>query len=121
MAHKMVQKQIIFGTRHMPRDSPIGCAIVAHGLKGYKDFRVIRPIATGLGEAGLVAHAFNFSHSGMTANPNTFERPELFELDSWSTQLFDIECPILVVHGENDETIDVSNSESIAAAAASAG
>ncbi len=31
-----------------------------------------------------------------------------------------IECPILVVHGENDETVNVESAESIAAAAANA-
>jgi pimeloyl-ACP methyl ester carboxylesterase len=53
---------------------------------------MIPAISAGLCRAGFVAHAFNFSHSGMTANPDTFERPDLFELDTWNKQVFDIQC-----------------------------
>jgi dienelactone hydrolase len=84
--------QTIFGTAYEPVDAPIGCAIVTHGFKGYKDFRMIPAFAAGLCRAGFVAHAFNFSHSGMTANSDTFERPDLFEVDTWSKQVFDIQC-----------------------------
>ena len=86
--------QTIFGTAYMPDDPPIGCAIVAHGFKGYKDFRMIPAFARELCRAGLVAHAFNFSHSGVTGNPDTFERPDLFELDTWNKQIFDIQCVV---------------------------
>ena len=86
------EKQPIFGTAYIPGDGPIGCAIIAHGFKGYKDFRMIPPIARELCEAGLVAHAFNFSHSGVTENPDTFERRDLFELDTWNKQVFDVRC-----------------------------
>jgi len=86
------ESQTIFGTAYIPDDVPIGCAIVAHGFKGYKDFRMIPAFAKELCRAGLVAHAFNFSHSGMTANPDTFERPDLFEFDTWNKQVFDIQC-----------------------------
>ena len=86
------EKQPIFGTAYIPAGDPSGCAIIAHGFKGYKDFRMIPPIARELCEAGFIAHAFNFSHSGVTNNPDTFERPDLFELDSWNKQVFDIRC-----------------------------
>lgn len=86
------ESQTIFGTAYQPDDAPIGCVIVAHGFKGYKDFRMIPAIAAELRRAGFVAHTFDFSHSGMTANPDTFERPDLFELDTWNKQVFDIQC-----------------------------
>ncbi len=86
------EKQPIFGTAYLPPEDPIGCAIIAHGFKGYKDFRMIPPIARELCAAGLVAHTFNFSHSGVTENADTFERPDLFELDTWNKQVFDIRC-----------------------------
>ncbi len=86
------ESQTIFGTTYLPAEAPLGCAIVAHGFKGYKDFRMIPAIAAGLSRAGFVAHTFNFSHSGMTANPEIFERPDLFKLDTWNKQVFDIEC-----------------------------
>ena len=88
------EAQTIFGTAYRPDDAPVGCAIVAHGFKGYKEFRMIPAIARELCRAGFVAHAFNFSHSGMTANPDTFERPDLFELDTWNKQVFDIQCVV---------------------------
>ncbi len=86
------ESQPIFGTAYIPDDGPVGCAIVAHGFKGYKEFRMIPAFARELCRAGFIAHAFNFSHSGMTANPETFERPDLFELDTWNKQVFDIQC-----------------------------
>ncbi len=86
------EEQPIFGTAYIPANAPIGCAIIAHGFKGYKDFRMIPPIARELCAAGFVAHTFNFSHSGMTANPDTFERPDLFQLDTWNKQVFDVRC-----------------------------
>jgi alpha-beta hydrolase superfamily lysophospholipase len=55
---------------------------------------MIPAFAGALCRAGLVTHAFNFSHSGMTNNPNTFERPDLFELDTWNKQVFDIGCVV---------------------------
>jgi len=88
------ERQPIFGTEYRPAVAPIGCALIAHGFKGYKDFRMLPPIARELCKAGFVAHAFNFSHSGMTANDETFERPDLFELDTWNKQIFDIRCLI---------------------------
>jgi pimeloyl-ACP methyl ester carboxylesterase len=88
------ESQTIFGTAYLPDDAPLGCALIAHGFKGYKDFRMIPAFARGLCQAGFVAHAFNFSHSGMTANPDTFERPDLFELDTWNKQIFDIQCVV---------------------------
>ena len=91
--------QTIFGTTYMPDEAPVGCAIIAHGFKGYKDFRMIPPIARGLCQAGFVAHAFNFSHSGMTANPDTFERTDLFEFDTWNKQVFDIQCIVAAIAG----------------------
>ena len=84
--------QPIFGTAYTPAEAALGCAIIAHGFKGYKDFRMIPPIARALCEAGFVAHAFNFSHSGMAQNPDSFERPDLFELDTWNKQVYDIGC-----------------------------
>jgi pimeloyl-ACP methyl ester carboxylesterase len=89
--------QAIFGTTYQPDRAAVGCAIIAHGFKGYKDFRMIPAFARGLAEAGFVAHAFNFSHSGMTANPDTFERPDLFERDTWNRQVDDIGCVVAAV------------------------
>ena len=86
--------ETIYGTAYVPSASPVGCAIIAHGFKGYKDFRMIPAIANQLRSANFVAHTLNFSHSGMTRNPDTFERPELFQRDTWNKQVFDIRCVV---------------------------
>ena len=46
--------QTIFGTTYTPDGPPAGCAIIAHGFKGYKDFRMIPAFARGLCRAGFV-------------------------------------------------------------------
>jgi pimeloyl-ACP methyl ester carboxylesterase len=140
------ESQTIFGTTYKPDDAPIGCAIVAHGFKGYKDFRMIPAFAAGLCRAGFVAHAFNFSHSGMSdSEKEELRRKGYLESPSartgqilriglqWLTEqeadrdahnvldnVRKIECPLLVVHGENDETVNVQSAVSIANAAADA-
>ena len=91
------ESQTILGTVYNPDAAAVGCAIVAHGFKGYKDFRMIPPIAMGLCNAGFVTHTFNFSHSGMTQNTDTFERPDLFQLDTWNKQVTDIGCIIAAI------------------------
>ena len=54
-------------------------------------------------EAGFIAHRFNFSHSGMTNNIETFERVDLFERDTWNKQVFDCRAVIAAI---NDGTLD---------------
>ena len=69
----------IIGSAHLPEGRPRGVAVVAHGFKGYKDYGMFPRIAAALADRGLIAHRFNFSHSGMTNAIATFERPDLFE------------------------------------------
>jgi pimeloyl-ACP methyl ester carboxylesterase len=38
----------------------------------------------------IVVHRFNASHSGMTRNEATFERPDLFAKDTWNKQVDDM-------------------------------
>ena len=57
------ESQTIFGTAYMPDDAPVGCAIVAHGFKGYKDFRMIPAFAAEHCRAGLVAHPCDWPFS----------------------------------------------------------
>jgi alpha-beta hydrolase superfamily lysophospholipase len=87
-----VDLQPIFGDTHSPPDGtvPIGQVILSHGFKGYKDYGLLPRLADHLATAGLIAHRFNFSHSGMTRQYETFERPDLFERDTWMKQVFDL-------------------------------
>jgi len=79
----------ILGNVHMPDGDALGVIVIAHGFKGYKDYGMFPRIAQLAAAAGFIAHRFNFSHSGMTNNTDTFERPDLFERDTWNKQVFD--------------------------------
>jgi len=86
--------QPIFGDTHLPDDSgdtAKGVMLICHGFKGYKDYGLFPQLAEAVAAAGLIAHRFNFSHSGMTNNTDTFEQPELFERDTWSRQIHDLQ------------------------------
>ncbi len=86
--------QSILGNTHLPADgarAASGVVIIAHGFKGYKDYGMFPRIAEECARrGGLIAHRFNFSHSGMTDNIATFERPDLFERDTWNKQVSDL-------------------------------
>ncbi len=82
--------EAILGNTHIPRKDPIGVIVIAHGFKGYKDYGMFPRIASTCAAVGLVAHRFNFSHSGMTNEIETFERPDLFERDTWNRQVEDL-------------------------------
>ncbi|MFG0274370.1 MAG: alpha/beta hydrolase [Phycisphaerales bacterium] len=81
----------IRGSSHATADPPRAVALFAHGFKGYKDYGFIPVLAAELGRRlPLVVHRFNFSHSGMGERTDTFEHPELFEQDTWSKQVADL-------------------------------
>jgi alpha-beta hydrolase superfamily lysophospholipase len=82
--------ETIYGTTHEPDREPIAHLVIGHGLKGYKDYGLLPRLAEAAAERGLTAHRFNFSHSGMTTNIDTFERPDLFEKDTWQKQIVDL-------------------------------
>ena len=83
--------QPIIGTTHRPEGAPRGTLIACHGFKGYKDYGFFPRLCRRAAEAGLIAHRFNFSHSGMTNRTETFEKPELFEKDTYSKQVADLQ------------------------------
>jgi len=80
----------LLGDTHVPSDTPKACVILLHGLKGYKDYGFIPILAHDLCDAGMVVHRFNSSTSGMTNEIETFARPDLFELDTWTRQVDDV-------------------------------
>jgi len=84
----------IVGDTHVPAGPPAGVVIVAHGFKGYKDYGMFPRIAETMAARGLIAHRFNFSHSGMTNETATFARPDLFERDTWNKQVYDLRAVI---------------------------
>ena len=82
--------EAMHGTTHHPEGVPRGAVLVAHGFKGYKDYGMFPWITQRLAELGWLSHRFNFSHSGMLSGDGVFERPDLFECDSWNTQVEDL-------------------------------
>jgi pimeloyl-ACP methyl ester carboxylesterase len=89
--------EMIIGDTHHPVDAVKGVFIIAHGFKGYKDYGMFPRLAQHAAANGYIAHRFNFSHSGMTNNIDTFERPDLFECDTWNTQAYDLNCVMRAV------------------------
>ncbi len=90
--------QPIFGDSHLPDEPPVGVLVICHGFKGYKDYGFFPHLAEAAAQTGLIAHRFNFSHSGMTNHIETFERPELFTLDRWSYQIADLLAVVSAIH-----------------------
>lgn len=85
--------EAIFGTSHVPlieHVRPQGVLLIAHGFKGYKDYGPLPQLAEHAAQCGLIAHRFNFSHSGVTRRYEKFERPDLFEKDTWRKQVYDL-------------------------------
>ena len=87
---KGAEGKTIFGNTHVPQSKPIGTIVICHGFKGYKDYGFFPKLAETASSNGLLAHRFNFSHSGMTNNIEIFERPDLFESDTWNKQITDL-------------------------------
>lgn len=85
--------QAILGCTHQPPAGTRtrGTLIISHGFKGYMDYGLFPMLAEQAAAQGMVVHRFNFSHSGMTRNTETFERDDLFEKDTWSKQVQDLQ------------------------------
>jgi len=88
----------ILGDAHVP-ESPVGVVLVIHGFLGYKDYGMFPWLARAFAAAGFITHRFNLSRSGMTNSIETFERPELFEKDTWNAQVHDVSLVIESIQG----------------------
>ncbi len=80
----------ILGDTHTPEIAPIACAVLIHGFKGYKDYGFIPLLAHDLCARGVLVHRINLSTSGMMNETETFARPDLFALDTWTRQVDDV-------------------------------
>ncbi len=89
----------LFGNTHMPSGStaPCGVVIMTHGFLGYKDYGFFPYLAQAFADSGFIAHRYNLAHSGMTNNIEVFERPDLFEKDTWNHQVSDINAVVAAV------------------------
>jgi pimeloyl-ACP methyl ester carboxylesterase len=64
--------------------------VICHGFKGYMDYGFLPRLADEAARQGVRTHRFNFSHSGVTRDFETFARPDLFERDTWMKQVHDL-------------------------------
>ena len=80
-----------------PEGSTQGTLLIAHGFMGYKDYGMFPYLASRAAGCGWSAVRFNFCHSGMTRSIETFERTDLFQLDSWNKQVVDLEHLVGVI------------------------
>jgi len=80
------------GDLHRPDgEGPHPLVVVAHGFKGFKDWGFFPHLAEGLAGAGLAALRFNFAGSGIGDDPMAFDRLDLFEKNSISGEIADLE------------------------------
>ncbi len=85
----------VIGDTHLPDGDPadaLATVLITHGFLGYKDYGMFPRLAQVLCDHGCIAHRFNLSHSGMTRQTDRFERPDLFERDTWMKQAADLHC-----------------------------
>ncbi|MFG0330435.1 MAG: alpha/beta hydrolase [Phycisphaerales bacterium] len=94
--------QPIIGNTETPSNDadPRGVALILHGFLGYKDYGMFPRLARELADSGFIAHRFNLSHSGMTNAVESFERPDLFERDTWNKQVFDVDAVVGAIQKE---------------------
>ena len=64
--------------------------VVVHGFKGFKDWGFFPWVAQRFLQHRLAVCRFNMSRSGIGEDPESFDRLDLFEHDTYSTQLRDL-------------------------------
>lgn len=81
-------------------DDARALVVVVHGFKGFKDWGFFPWTAQRLMQHRLAVCRFNMSRSGIGEDPESFDRLDLFEHDTYSTQLRDLE--IVVRHAQRE-------------------
>ena len=99
----------LFCDLEQPIGGARGTVLIAHGFKGYKDYGMFPRLSRVVAGAGWGAVRFNFSHSGMTRNSETFERPDLFALDTWNAQVRDLNALVEAVRAGALTTVQSSD------------
>jgi pimeloyl-ACP methyl ester carboxylesterase len=75
-------------------EKPRALVVVVHGFKGFKDWGFFPWLAQRLVTHRLAVCRFNMSRSGIGEDPETFERLDLFEHDTYSIQLADLRVAV---------------------------
>jgi uncharacterized protein len=80
----------IRGNLHVPDGRIRGLVVLVHGFKGFKDWGFFPFVAEHFCQHRLAVCRFNMSRSGIGDDPEQFGRLDLFEDDTYSTQLADL-------------------------------
>jgi uncharacterized protein len=84
------QQQPIHGFLHLPPgDGRVPTVLLAHGFKGWASYGFLPRMAEALSAAGFAVLRFSFSHCGITGDGSSFDRPDLFENDTFADQVAD--------------------------------
>ena len=75
-------------------EHPRALVVVVHGFKGFKDWGFFPWLARHLCRHRFAVCRFNMSRSGIGDDPETFGRLDLFEGDTYSTQLADLRLAV---------------------------
>ena len=79
-------------------ERPRALVVVVHGFKGFKDWGFFPWLGQRLKQHHVAVCRFNMSRSGIGDDPETFGRLDLFEHDTYSTQLDDLR--LVVAHAQ---------------------
>jgi pimeloyl-ACP methyl ester carboxylesterase len=71
-------------------EKPRALVVAVHGFKGFKDWGFFPWLAQRLTGHGLAVCRFNMSRCGIGEEPEAFDRLDLFEDDTYGTQLNDL-------------------------------
>jgi uncharacterized protein len=71
--------------------------VCVHGFKGFKDWGFWPETARRLTDAGYCVVRFNFSHSGVGEDLQSFGQPELFESGTYSAEAADLRAVIAAI------------------------
>jgi len=75
-------------------DRPRALVVIVHGFKGFKDWGFFPWVAQRFLAHRLAVCRSNMSRSGIGDDPETFDRLDLFEHDTYSTQLADLRAAV---------------------------
>jgi alpha-beta hydrolase superfamily lysophospholipase len=71
--------------------------VCVHGFKGFKDWGFWPETAHQLSDAGYCVVRFNFAHSGVGQDLQSFDQPELFESGTFSAEVADLRVLVAAI------------------------
>jgi uncharacterized protein len=82
------------------REKPRALVVIVHGFKGFKDWGFFPWLSQRLVKQRLAVCRFNMSRSGIGENPESFDRLDLFEGDTYSIELADLRSVVAAAQRE---------------------